>query len=420
MKKIHFLLLFCGIVLLLNPSCQKTPDTCTLIGTVVDHECDSLVLIPISIDPRFAKIKFPVIDGQFEYTFDMKHIESFELVFYDEWIRMGFRPIRFYADKDTVRFTIYPSERYEENIIDGGKVNQLASEYKILVDNIFGAQKDSISGVTDSLRGANVYFSPRLLELFDELRATDNSSQRDSLYQLTREMKAKGEDLTKEAKQIDIKRDALQTRIAQWRYQYFKDNPSLMGLGIMRTDVTGPYYNCFKWIRELEVMDAYNKHYPDHPYTHEINDILQSDEQIKVGGKYIDLTLPDLQGVSHTLSDMIKDKVAIIDLWATWCGPCIRKTRSYKPIYEEFSDKGFTIVGVAAENDNTDAMKDRIEKEGWSWINLVELDHQNRIWDKYGCSFSGGKVVMVDQQGEIVAINPDAEEVRAQLAKLLK
>ncbi|WP_159106318.1 TlpA family protein disulfide reductase [Bacteroides faecichinchillae] len=41
---------------------------------------------------------------------------------------------------------------------------------------------------------------------------------------------------------------------------------------------------------------------------------------IKSGGDYIDFTAPDLEGLHHTLSKEIRGKVALIDLWTSWCG----------------------------------------------------------------------------------------------------
>ena len=78
---------------------------------------------------------------------------------------------------------------------------------------------------------------------------------------------------------------------------------------------------------------------------------------VKVGGSYIDFSAPDLEGNMVKLSDQIKGKVALIDLWASWCESCRRLSSSMIPIYEAFKDKGFTVVGIARENNNTDAMK---------------------------------------------------------------
>ena len=103
---------------------------------------------------------------------------------------------------------------------------------------------------------------------------------------------------------------------------------------------------------------------------------------VKVGGSYIDFTAPDLEGNMVKLSDQIKGKVALIDLWASWCGPCRRLSSSMIPVYETFKDKGFTVVGIARENNNTDAMKKAIEQDKYPWLNLVELNDKGNIWEE--------------------------------------
>ena len=60
----------------------------------------------------------------------------------------------------------------------------------------------------------------------------------------------------------------------------------------------------------------------------------------------------------------------------------------------------------------------RIEAEGFSWVNLVELDDRNNIWLQYGVS-GGGKKFLVDDKGIILAIDPKANEVRKILVQRL-
>ena len=87
-----------------------------------------------------------------------------------------------------------------------------------------------------------------------------------------------------------------------------------------------------------------------------------------------------------TLSSLAKGKVTLLDLWVSWCGPCRVNSKQIIPLYEAYKDKGFTVVGVAREENNTEDMEKAIAKDGYPWINLVELNDKNQIWTKYRIS----------------------------------
>jgi thiol-disulfide isomerase/thioredoxin len=164
----------------------------------------------------------------------------------------------------------------------------------------------------------------------------------------------------------------------------------------------------------------YSKKFPTHPYTKQIQELLEAINTIQVGGLYIDFYAPTIEGEIIRASDVIAGKVALIDLWASWCGPCRVTSKSYMPIYEKFKSKGFVILGVANEFKNTNAFMKAIEKDKYQWLNLIELDSKNRIWDKYNVSNSGGSTFLVDSKGVILAINPDAKKLEQLLEELLK
>jgi hypothetical protein len=90
------------------------------------------------------------------------------------------------------------------------------------------------------------------------------------------------------------------------------------------------------------------------------------------------------------------------------------------PVYNEFKDSGFTIIGVANEIDNTDRLRVTLEREKFPWVNLVEINNQSGIWEKYRIPNAAGGTFLVGKDGKILAISPSAEEVRTILTRKFK
>jgi thiol-disulfide isomerase/thioredoxin len=43
-------------------------------------------------------------------------------------------------------------------------------------------------------------------------------------------------------------------------------------------------------------------------------------------------------------------KVAIVNFWATWCGPCKTEIPDFVKLYSEYKDKGLVIVGISVDD----------------------------------------------------------------------
>jgi thiol-disulfide isomerase/thioredoxin len=65
-----------------------------------------------------------------------------------------------------------------------------------------------------------------------------------------------------------------------------------------------------------------------------------------------------LDGASFRLSDF-KDKVVVIDLWATWCGPCRLEVPHLVELQKEYGAKGVEVIGLTTEDPEEDEAKVR-------------------------------------------------------------
>lgn len=80
----------------------------------------------------------------------------------------------------------------------------------------------------------------------------------------------------------------------------------------------------------------------------------------------LDTTVKTLDGSSLKLSDY-DDKVLILNLWATWCGPCRQEMPELVKMSTEYKSRGLVVLGIATEyneRQGQDYVKDFIRANG--------------------------------------------------------
>lgn len=91
--------------------------------------------------------------------------------------------------------------------------------------------------------------------------------------------------------------------------------------------------------------------------------------------------------MGETVSDEImrRNRLTMVNFWATWCGPCVGEMPDLSRIHEDYAEKGFGIIGVLTWDDNIDGAKGFLEENGISYpvVNL-ESPFTGYAADLYG------------------------------------
>ncbi len=405
-------------------SCTKQEITCVISGEVFGIDYDTLALMKATEDfDHGEKIYIPVKDGKFEHELIVGVQEVYVLFFEQQLIETGgLFPYFFIPEDGLIEFRIHPFEEREKNEVLGGAASKEPLIFLNLQNEIFTPLYEPLYEKINALIENNEYFSEEYLMLQESYqKAVEVKDYETAVYYTYKrvELSEAGKHLSPLGEKIQNKLDSINEEGTRWRQEYYAESLSIYSYFMLLTEIKSSEYNKSLNIEDLkDLARKFYKKFPNHPYTELTKNLLKAKDLIQVGNTYLDFSLPDLEGNIHKLSDIIDGKYAVIDLWASWCGPCIMGSRELMPVYEEFKDKGFTICGVAREFKNTDRMVKRIENEKYPWINLIELDDENQIWLKYGTQ-GGGKKFLVDNEGVILAIEPKADEVRAILNERL-
>ncbi|SDM35614.1 Thiol-disulfide isomerase or thioredoxin [Pedobacter steynii] len=402
-KLIFFFLFICSSI----AYAQKTD--IILTGEVLGRNSEKILLSKCTQDPHSEHIIIPVKDKKFEYKVSLDTTEAYQLIFEDELAVGTWLPIIFFPDSVNVKFTLFDKGNTQKNKIEGGKLN---SDYNLSLTRGYEIFKDRISAIKKKIKilsDAGNLYSEKYKSLMADLSKASNDDEKRSIYKDQEELRKTGLDRSLEGAALKLDQDKLLLEQIKWKYETIQKNPSIASYFLLLKDM-----NLAKTSPEIamEFDNTYqvlSKRFPAHKYTRLIKNEMSGFNQIRPGGKFIDFTAPDLNGSKIKLSELIKNKVSVIILWGSWCGPCIATSRTIVPLYKKYNNKGFAVVGIAREFKNNQALLSRLDKESFSWPNLLELDDENNIWNKYGISNAAGKVLLVDKKGTILAVDPSAQ-----------
>lgn len=83
-----------------------------------------------------------------------------------------------------------------------------------------------------------------------------------------------------------------------------------------------------------------------------------------------DFTLSTVGGQQMTLSGY-RGRVVLLNLWATWCPPCLEEMPSLEKLHREFKDRGLVVLAIASR-DNFEDVETIRQKLGLTFPLLVD------------------------------------------------
>lgn len=71
--------------------------------------------------------------------------------------------------------------------------------------------------------------------------------------------------------------------------------------------------------------------------------------EVETGGILREATMQGLSGPSQKLSEF-RGKPLIINVWASWCGPCRAEMSSLERLYRRYGGKNFAMIGISTDD----------------------------------------------------------------------
>jgi thiol-disulfide isomerase/thioredoxin len=119
-----------------------------------------------------------------------------------------------------------------------------------------------------------------------------------------------------------------------------------------------------------------------------------------VQGKAIDFTWME-NGKKQSFATLTKGKVVLLNIWATWCGPCKREIPDLVEVHNEYVGKGAMVFGISVDQDERkfQLVRSIVEKYTIPYINIID---NLSIMNAYGGIQSIPVTIVIDANGNVV------------------
>lgn len=145
---------------------------------------------------------------------------------------------------------------------------------------------------------------------------------------------------------------------------------------------------------------------------------LSAQTSLKKGDNFLDFKGYNIDDNQVTLSEWVGNgKCALVDFWASWCGPCRMAIPHIIKMYDKYAAKGLNVLGVAVWDKKEETLK-AIEELGINYP-VMFCGKDRMPTQLYGIE-GIPTIIVFDGEGKIVAANLwDEAEIEKAVKKAL-
>ena len=127
-----------------------------------------------------------------------------------------------------------------------------------------------------------------------------------------------------------------------------------------------------------------------------------------------DFVATDLKGQRVRLS-ALRGKVVLLNLWATWCPPCLQEMPSMERLYTRLRGRDFEILAVSQDEDGKQSVEALVRQLELSFPVLIDPERQ--VGERYGV-WGFPESFVIDRNGYVVehVIGPREWDTAAQVS----
>ncbi len=153
---------------------------------------------------------------------------------------------------------------------------------------------------------------------------------------------------------------------------------------------------------------SFNVLYPGSEYSEIFEDYVQTFYKTQKGEEAVNFWAIDSKGDTLKLSDL-KGKVILIDVWATWCGPCLSERPNMLELISKYKEVGAFMPIMLSTDKSREKWAKYIFKEDASYLknNLLLVGDGKSSFEKiYNITYIP-RYILIDKSGKFISSKVD-------------